>query len=145
MYTYRFKEILEENSATDLTPKKVYFIWLGRRKNMLDGQVNLKQQKLALEKSAFSDSKEDISDVTFEIGKSSYTAGIFGFIVLSAAFFGARIVLSPYFVSTGTALSIGDIIFWCFIVLMCILVFVSVIREKDKPTILASGKSVICN
>ncbi len=90
---------------------------------MLDGQVNLKQQKLALEKSAFSDSKEDMSDVTFEIGKSSYTARIFGFIVLSAAFFGARIVLSPYFVSTGTALSIGDIIFWCFIVLMCILVF----------------------
>ena len=54
-------------------------------------------------------------------------------------------MLSPYFVSTGTALSIGDVIFWCFIVLMCILVFVSVIREKDKPTILASGKSVICS
>ncbi len=40
------------------------------------------------------------------------------------------------------ALSIGDIIFWCFIGLIAMLVVVSLIREKSKPTISVSSKSV---
>ena len=51
---------------------------------MIGNQVNLKQQKLAIEKKAFEDSKEDMSDVSFEIGKNSYTAKLFGFIILFA-------------------------------------------------------------
>ena len=41
---------------------------------MIDNQVNLKQQKLAKERTAFSKCRADMSDVSFEIGKNSYTA-----------------------------------------------------------------------
>ena len=44
--------------------------------------MNKRLEKLAVENTAFNNSRHDMSDVNFEIGKSSYTAKIFGFIVL---------------------------------------------------------------
>ena len=49
--------------------------------------ANIKQKKLAKERTAFNNSRSDMSDVSFEIGKSSYTAKVFGIIVLYAVFF----------------------------------------------------------
>ena len=83
-----------------------------------------------------------MSDVSFEIGKSSYTAKLFGFIVLYAIFFGARIIARRYVGNPDMTFSVGDIIFWCFIVLIGILVVVSMIHEKNKPIISVSGKTV---
>lgn len=48
---------------------------------------NKKLEKLATEKTAFKNCQPDMSDVNFEIGKSSYTVKIFGAIVLFAVFF----------------------------------------------------------
>ena len=112
---------------------------------MIDNQVNLKQQKLAIEKSAFSDSKADMSDVSFEIGKSSYTAKLFGFIVLFAIFFGVRTIARRYVGNPNMTFSIGDIIFWCCIGMIAILVIVTFIREKNKPTISVLGKKLFYN
>ena len=41
--------------------------------------------------------------------------------------------------------SIGDIIFWGIIALIGILVVVSIIREKTKPTIFVTGKKIFYN
>lgn len=103
---------------------------------------NKKLEKLATEKTAFKNCREDMSDVNFEIGKSSYTAKIFGFIVLFAIFFGVRLIARQYVGNPDMTFSVGDIIFWCFIVLIGILVVVSMIHEKNKPTIFVSGKTV---
>lgn len=103
---------------------------------------NKKLEKLATEKTAFKNCREDMSDVSFEIGKSSYTAKLFGFIVLYAIFFGARIIARRYVGNPDMTFSVGDIIFWCFIVLIGILVVVSMIHEKNKPIISVSGKTV---
>ncbi len=54
----------------------------------LNQLVNKGVEKLALENTAFKNCKNDMSDVHFEIGKNSYTAKIFGAIVLFALFFG---------------------------------------------------------
>ncbi len=48
---------------------------------------NKKLEKLATEKTAFKNCQPDMSDVNFEIGKSSYTVKIFGAIALFAVFF----------------------------------------------------------
>lgn len=109
----------------------------------LNQLANKGLEKLALENTAFNNCKDDMSDVHFEIGKSSYTAKIFGAIVLFALFFGGRMLLKKRFAgSSDMASSIGDIIFWCFIGLIAILVVVTFIREKSKPTISVSGKNV---
>ena len=79
-----------------------------------------------------------MSDVNFEIGKSSYTAKIFGFIVLFAIFFGVRIIARQFVGNPDMTFSIGDIIFWCCIGIIAILVIVTFIREKNKPTISVS-------
>lgn len=106
---------------------------------------NIKRDKLVAEKTAFSNSKEDMSDVSFEIGKNSYTAKLFGFIVLFAIFFGVRIIARRYVGNPDMTFSIGDIIFWCCIGIIAILVIVTFIREKNKPTISVSGKTVFYN
>ena len=41
--------------------------------------------------------------------------------------------------------SIGDIVFWCFIGIIAVLVIVTSIHEKNKPTISVSGKTVFYN
>ena len=106
---------------------------------------NKKIVKLALEKTAFKNSSSDMSDVNFEIGKSSYTAKLFGFIVLFAIFFGVRIIARCYVGNPDITFSIGDIVFWCCIGIIAILVIVTSIREKTKPTISVSGKTVFYN
>ncbi|MCI6561734.1 MAG: hypothetical protein MR434_10110, partial [Ruminococcus sp.] len=58
--------------------------------------VNKRLEKLAVENTAFNNCRQDMSDVNFEIGKSSYTAKIFGFIVLFAIFFGVRLIARQY-------------------------------------------------
>ena len=107
--------------------------------------LNIKQQKLAKERTAFNNSRSDMSDVSFEIGKSSYTAKVFGLIVLYAVFFGGRILLRQFVGDPDKTFSIGDIIFWCCIGIMAILVIATFIREKNKPTISVSGKTVFYN
>ena len=106
---------------------------------------NKKLEKLAKENTALKNCQPDMSDVSFEIGKSSYSVKIFGAIALFAIFFGIRIISRRYVGNPDMAFSIGDIIFWCFIVLISILVVVSMIHEKNKPTIFVSGKTVFYN
>lgn len=106
---------------------------------------NKKLEKLATEKTAFKNCQPDMSDVNFEIGKSSYTVKIFGAIALFAVFFGIRITARRYVGATDMAASTGDIIFWCFIALIVILVVVSAIRGNKKPTISVSGKRLFYN
>ena len=96
--------------------------------------VNKRLEKLAVENTAFNNCRQNMSDVNFEIGKSSYTAKIFGFIVLFAIFFGVRLIARQYVGNPDMTFSVGDIIFWCFIVLIGILVVVSMIHEKNKPS-----------
>ena len=43
---------------------------------------NKRLAKLAAENTGLNECRADMSDVSFEIGKSSYTAKLFGFIVL---------------------------------------------------------------
>ena len=102
---------------------------------MIDNQVNLKQQKLAKERTAFNKCRADMSDVNFEIGKNSYTAKLFGFIVLFAIFFGVRIIARRFVGNPDMTFSIGDIIFWCCIGIIAVLVIVTSIREKNKETV----------
>lgn len=106
---------------------------------------NKKLEKLATEKTAFNNCCADMSDVSFEIGKSSYSVKIFGAIALFAIFFGIRTIARRYVGNPDTAFSTGDIIFWCFIGLIVILVVVSAIRGSNKPTISVSGKPLFYN
>ncbi|ADU23204.1 hypothetical protein [Ruminococcus albus] len=107
--------------------------------------VNIKQQKLDKERTAFSNCRLDMTDVSFEIGKSSYTAKLFGFIVLFAIFFGGRILARQYVGNPNMTFSVGDIIFWCCIGMIAILVIVTFIHEKNKPTISVLGKKIFYN
>lgn len=104
-----------------------------------------KRIKIATEKTAFKNCRTDMSDVNFEIGTSSYTAKLFGFIVLFAIFFGVRIIARRYVGNPDMTFSIGDIIFWCCIGIIAVLVIVTSIHEKNKPTISVSGKTVFYN
>lgn len=106
---------------------------------------NKKLEKLATEKTAFNDCRADMSDVNFEIGKSSYTTKIFGTIVLFALFFGVRILSRNFVGNPDMEFSVGDIIFWCFIGLILILVIISIINENKRPSILISGKTLFYN
>lgn len=54
---------------------------------------NKRLAKLAAENTALSGCRSDMSDVSFEIGKSSNSVKIFIAIVLFAIFFGGRILL----------------------------------------------------
>lgn len=112
---------------------------------MNNNNNNLRQSKLLAEKTAFKYSKEDMSDVSFEIGKSSYTAKVFGMMVLFALFFGGRFLIRKFVGNTNNNLSVVDIIFWGIIALVGILVVVTVIREKKKPTIFVKGKKIFYN
>ena len=106
---------------------------------------NKRLAKLAVENTGLNECRADMSDVSFEIGKSSYTAKLFGFIVLFAIFFGVRIIARRFVGNPDMTFSIGDIIFWCCIGIIAVLVIVTSIREKNKPTISVSGKTVFYN
>lgn len=102
-------------------------------------------EKLALENTAFSNCREDMSDVNFEIGKTSYSAKIFLLIVLFALIFGARILLRRRAGNPDLEMSTGDILFWLFIGLIFVLSIIVAITQKNKPTISVLGKTVFFN
>lgn len=56
---------------------------------------NIKLEKLAKENSAFQNCQPDMSDVNFEIGKSSSTVKIFAAIAAFALIYGIRFFLTP--------------------------------------------------
>lgn len=62
-----------------------------------------------------------------------------------AIFFGIRIISRRYVGNPDMAFSIGDIIFWSFIGLIVILVVVTAIQERNKPTISVSVKTLFYN
>ena len=103
---------------------------------------NMKQQKLDKEKTAFNDCREDMSDVSFEIGNGSYTTKVFGMIVLFAFIFGGRIFARRMVGNPDMAFSAADKIFWICIIIVAVIVVVSLIREKNKPVISVSGKTL---
>ena len=94
---------------------------------------NKKLEKLATENTAFKNCQPDMSDVNFEIGKSSYTVKIFAAIAAFALVYGIRMLTRRYVGNPDMTFSIGDIIFWCFIGLIVILVAASAIRFWVKP------------
>ena len=100
---------------------------------------NIKLEKLAKENSAFQNCQPDMSDVNFEIGKSSSTVKIFAAIAAFALIYGIRFFLRRYVGNPNGAMSAGDIVFWCFIGLIIVLVVVTTVKEKNSPTI-----SVMC-
>lgn len=87
----------------------------------------------------------NMSDVSFEIGKSSYTVKIFAAIAAFALVYGIRILTRRYVGNPDMTFSVGDIIFWCFIGLIVILVVVTAFQEKNKPTVSVSGKKLFYN
>lgn len=111
--------------------------------NFVSGNKRL--EKLAAEKTAFKNCQADMSDVNFEIGKSSYSAKIFGAIVVFAIFFGVRIYARRFVGNPAMKLSAGDIIFWCFIGLLLILVISTLIKESKRPPISVWGKTLFYN
>ena len=106
---------------------------------------NKKLEKLATENTAFKNCQPDMSDVNFEIGKSSYTVKIFAAIAAFALVYGIRMLTRRYVGNPDMTFSIGDIIFWCFIGLIVILVAASAIRGNNKPTISVLGKTLFYN
>ena len=105
---------------------------------------NMKQQKLDKERTAFNDCREDLSDVAFEIGNGSYTTKVFGMIVLFGLIFGGRIFARQLAANPDMTFSFADKIFWICICITAVIVIVSLIREKNKPVISVSGKTLYC-
>lgn len=106
---------------------------------------NKKPEKLATEKTAFKNCREDMSDVTFEIGKNSYSAKIFGAIAIFAVTFGAKIIIRRYVGNPDMSFSKGDILFWCGIALMIVLVIYTEIKERKRPPISVSCRTLFYN
>lgn len=107
--------------------------------------VRLGYEKLAREDSALDNCRSDMSDVNFEIGKSSYTAKVFGMIVLFAVFFGGRIFLRRMIADAGYASSTGNTIFWILIGCIALLTIVTAVTQAKQPTVTVSGKTVFYN
>lgn len=103
---------------------------------------NIRLEKLHAEKTALNGCRSDLSDVNFEIGKNSYTAKVFGMIVLFAAVFGGRIFLRRMIGNPEAGLSAIDIGFW--VLIGCILIFavVSALTSRKRASITVSGKTV---
>lgn len=72
---------------------------------------NIKLEKLAKENSAFQTCQPDMSDVNFEIGKSSSTVKIFAAIAAFALIYGIRFFLRRYVGNPNGSMSAGDIVF----------------------------------
>ena len=106
---------------------------------------NIKLEKLAKENSAFQTCQPDMSDVNFEIGKSSSTVKIFAAIAAFAPIYGIRFFLRRYVGNPNGSMSAGDIVFWCFIGLIIVLVVVTTVKEKNSPTISVMGKKLFYN
>lgn len=105
---------------------------------------DIRKEKLDAEKTALRNCREDLSDVNFEIGKSSYTAKAFGAIVLFAVFFGGRIVLRRRIGNPEAGMSALDIGFWVFILLILVLAIASALTQRGRAGIRVAGKTVFC-
>lgn len=108
----------------------------------LNDLVRIGNEKLARENTAFSNCRPDMSDVNFEIGKSSYTAKVFFMIVLFAVIFSGRIFLRRMVVNAGGGLDGLDIVFWIFIGCIALFAIVTAVTQARQPTISVSGKTV---
>lgn len=106
---------------------------------------NKRLAKLELESTAFNNCRDDMSDVSFEIGKSSYSTKIFGAIALFAVIFGVRIIIRRFVGNPDMTFSSGDTLFWCFIALIIVLVIFTVFKESKRPPISVSGKTLFYN
>lgn len=101
--------------------------------------------KLAAEDTALNDCRSDMSDVNFEIGKSSYSLKIWGMIVVFAVIFGGRILIRRKVGNPDYTMSTMDILFWIFIRCLLIYTIVSAIILSKKPSIAVSGKKIFYN
>ncbi|MDE7365475.1 MAG: hypothetical protein K2N27_11480 [Ruminococcus sp.] len=106
---------------------------------------NKRLAKLVLENTAFNNCRSDMSDISFEIGKSSYSVKIFLAIVLFAVVFGGRILLRRHAGNPNYSMSATDIAFWAFIGFIFICTVVYAIIHSKKPNISVSGKTVFYN
>lgn len=86
-----------------------------------------------------------MSDVNFEIGKTSYSITIFAAIVLFAVFFGGRMILKRMVLNPECGVSVIDIAFWSFIGILAVCVVVSAILQSKRPSISVSGKTLFYN
>lgn len=107
--------------------------------------INKRFEKLAAEDTILNNCRSDMSDVSFEIGKSSYSVKICFMIVLFAVFFGGRIIMRQKIGNPDYSLSTKDILFWSFIGCILIFTIVYAIMLKTKPTITVSGKTIFYN
>lgn len=105
---------------------------------------DIRKEKLDAEKTAFRNCREDFSDVSFEIGKSSYTAKAFGAIVLFAVFFGGRIILRRRVGNPEAGTSAVDIGFWVLIAVILVVAVASALMQRVRAGISVSGKTVFC-
>ena len=106
---------------------------------------NKRLAKLAAENTGLNKCRADMSDVSFEIGKSSYSVKIFLAIVLFAVFFGGRIFIRRKVGNPNYNMPATDIAFWAFIGFIFICTVVYAIIQSKKPSISVSGKTVFYN
>lgn len=106
---------------------------------------NKRLAKLAAENTALNSCCLDMSDVNFDIGKSSYSVKIFLAIVLFTVVFGGRILLRRHAGNPNYSISAKDIAFWAFIGFIFICTVVYAIIQSKKPSISVSGKTVFYN
>lgn len=102
---------------------------------------NRKQQKLEAEKTAFSNCKEDLSDVLFEVGghdaSGKATLCILGFVLL----FAARFIVKYTFDDLSEMAGALNFVF--IVIIVCLAIFgVWFFVTDRKPPILVNGKSV---
>ncbi|MBR4023606.1 MAG: hypothetical protein IKI94_13645 [Ruminococcus sp.] len=107
--------------------------------------MNKRLEKLAVENTAFNNCRHDMSDVSFEIGNSSYLLKACGALVLLAVVFGGRFLIRRKAGNPEYTLSTIDILFWIFIGGILIYTIVATIMLKSKPTISVAGKTVFYN
>ena len=106
---------------------------------------NMRLTKLAAERTALNNSREDMSDVNFEIGKKSYSLKAFSAIVAFAVIFGVRIIPRRMIGNPDYTMSAIDKAFWLFIGCIFICIVVLGIIQKIKPSITVSGKTIFYN
>ena len=108
-------------------------------KNNPFAQKNL--QKLSLEKTAFEYTRPDMSDVNFEVGGGSASAGIMLLYIPIVLLLGSRIAIKHFLIGHGSVSAL-DIALW---VLMAVMTFFSVtyyLVTKYKSKVKVSGKTV---
>lgn len=101
-----------------------------------------RKAKLALESTAFKNCRGDMSDISFEIGKSSPMLKAMGALVIFSAIFGSRFLLRRKIGNPDHSLSTIDILFWIFIIGILIFTVVCTFLLKNQPKISVVGKTL---